>query len=217
MKCFGEDRTGRMPPFLSTRSGSRVAPRPTLCGKMVAPRKLLWPWIASTPYRSGIPSLLSSASLCTRWTMPAHASGLFGVGLPPPPLRTEPMPNCRTAPSRRLFTSTWAICPIFSRSVMRSMSRSVFRSATTGLADDERRRKLDPLGDRLPTNRRHHHRGRRASHLIEGLSHGRQRWVRHRGCGDVVEAHHSDVVRDAAATVPKRPHRSECHHVVGNE
>src|SRR5260221_5191198 len=147
---------------------------------MVAPRKLLWPWIASTPYRSGIPSLLSSASLCTRWTMPAHASGLFGVGLPPPPLRTEPMPNCRTTPSPRLLTSTWAICPIFSTSVISSMSRSVFRSSTTRLADDKRRGKLDPLGDRLPSDGRHHHRGSGAPHLVQGLAHGRQRWVGHR-------------------------------------
>src|SRR5258708_28720614 len=201
-----------MAPILSTRSGSRVAPRPTLCGKMVAPRKLLWPWMASTPYRSGMPSLLSRASLCTRWTIPAHASGLLGVGLPPPPLRTEPMPNCRTAPSRRLFTSTWVICPIFSRSVMRSMSRSVFRSSATGLADDQRRGKLDPLGDRLTTHCRHHHRGRGASHLVQGLAYGRQRRVGARPLQEVVEAHHRPRLPRPAATTSTTAHHSQRHH-----
>ena len=41
-------------PMRRTRSGSCAAPRPILCGKMVALGRLLWPWTASTPNRIGI-------------------------------------------------------------------------------------------------------------------------------------------------------------------
>ena len=36
-------------PVRLARSGSRVAPMPMLCGRIVAPTTLLWPWTASTP------------------------------------------------------------------------------------------------------------------------------------------------------------------------
>src|SRR5437016_3507789 len=36
-------------------AGSRVAPGPMLCGKIVAPGMLLWPCTASVPHRRGIP------------------------------------------------------------------------------------------------------------------------------------------------------------------
>ncbi len=33
--------------ILRISAGSRIAPRPTLCGNSVAPTILLWPWTAS--------------------------------------------------------------------------------------------------------------------------------------------------------------------------
>jgi hypothetical protein len=36
-------------PMFWTSAGFRVAPRPMLCGKIVAPTTLLCPWTASTP------------------------------------------------------------------------------------------------------------------------------------------------------------------------
>ena len=42
-------------PIRSISSGSRAAPSPTLCGKIVAPTILLWPCTASVPPRSGWP------------------------------------------------------------------------------------------------------------------------------------------------------------------
>ena len=75
-----------------TSPGSRVAPRPMLCGKTVAPSALPLPWTASMPYSSGIPSRVSSAARWKRSTMSAHASGSFGVGVEPPPDRIEPSP-----------------------------------------------------------------------------------------------------------------------------
>ena len=41
-------------PMRRMSAGSCVAPRPMLCGKIVALGRLLWPWTASTPNRIGI-------------------------------------------------------------------------------------------------------------------------------------------------------------------
>ena len=41
-------------PMRRIRSGSRAAPSPIFCGKIVAPTMLAWPWTASIPNRLGI-------------------------------------------------------------------------------------------------------------------------------------------------------------------
>ena len=61
-----------------------------LCGKTVAPSRLPWPCTASTPYSSGMPSRVRSAARWKRSTMSAQASGVFSVGVDPPPDRMLP-------------------------------------------------------------------------------------------------------------------------------
>jgi hypothetical protein len=73
-----------------TSAGSRVAPRPMLCGNTVAPSRLPWPWTESTPYSSGMPRRVSSAACWKRSTMSAQAWGVFWGGVEPPPERMLP-------------------------------------------------------------------------------------------------------------------------------
>ena len=77
-------------PIRSTSRGSRVAPRPMLCGKTVAPSRFPWPWTESTPYTIGICSRVVSACAWKVSTVSAHASGVFWAGTEPPPESTEP-------------------------------------------------------------------------------------------------------------------------------
>ena len=83
-------------PMRSTRSASPAAPSPTLCGKIVAPTTLSWPWTASTPYRIGMPSRVASAACWKPSTIAYQPSASFGSGAPPPPLRTEPRSRSAT-------------------------------------------------------------------------------------------------------------------------
>ena len=104
-----------------TSFGSRVAPRPMLCGKTVAPIRLAWPCTESTPYRSGMPSRVSIAASWKSSTMSAQASGVFGVGTDPPPDRTLPSFQVRTSDGSPATSprSAWVIWPTFSSRVIR--------------------------------------------------------------------------------------------------
>jgi hypothetical protein len=69
----------------------RVAPSPTLCGKIVAPYMLLLPWTASIPYRRGMPKRVFRAARWKSSVMLSHNSGVaFGAGTLPPPLSILP-------------------------------------------------------------------------------------------------------------------------------
>ena len=76
-----------------TSFGSRVAPRPMLCGNTVAPSALPFPCTASMPYISGMPSRVRSAARWKRSIMSAQASGVFCAGVEPPPDRMLPSPK----------------------------------------------------------------------------------------------------------------------------
>jgi hypothetical protein len=71
-------------------------------------------------------------------TIATHASGVFGVGVEPPPESTEPSLNVATivaSPNgaERAPRSAWVIWPIFSSSVMRDR-RSLTRRPIGALA-----------------------------------------------------------------------------------
>jgi hypothetical protein len=57
----------------------------------------------------------------------------------------------------------------------------------------------------------------RVRHLLERLAHGGQRRIGQGGVGDVVEADHRDVVRDAAAEKAQRLESADRHWVVRDE
>ena len=118
-------------PIRSISSGSRIAPRPMLCGKIVAPMMLLWPCTASVPQIIGMPTPPSHVSIDASQNASASASQLSGVvrlsppGAELPPFSTEPSLNSRTSAGVTAEMSAWMTWPTFSSSVMRSRSSAM--------------------------------------------------------------------------------------------
>src|SRR4051794_34492475 len=77
-------------PTRCASAGSRVAPSPMLCGKIVAPTTLLWSCTASTPYRMGMPSGVARAAFWKLSYMSPQDAAVFGDGPEPPPDSPEP-------------------------------------------------------------------------------------------------------------------------------
>ena len=78
-------------PIRRTRAGSRAAPSPMSCGKIVAPATLLWPCTASPPYIIGTRSGAASAARWRPSVMSAQLRGVFGLGDDPPLDSTDPI------------------------------------------------------------------------------------------------------------------------------
>ena len=131
-----------MCPISWTRAGSRVAPRPMLCGKTVAPYMLPSPCTASMPYSNGMCSRVANAAFWKRSTMSAQAVGVFSVGVDPPPDRMLPRFQVviRVASTFTLPRSVCVIWPTFSAKVIRAS-----RSATGLAATTYRRRKISVI------------------------------------------------------------------------
>jgi hypothetical protein len=94
-KSFKEEEDPRkwvlVHPCIHAKNFYRVAPSPTLCGKIVAPYTLLLPWTASIPYRRGMPKRVFRAARWKSSVMLSHNSGVaFGAGTLPPPLSILP-------------------------------------------------------------------------------------------------------------------------------
>jgi hypothetical protein len=110
--------------------GSRLAPSPMLCGKMVAPRTLLCPCTASMPYMTGMPRGVACAALWKPSYMSAHPVGVLSAGAEPPPERIDPMRyavmSCGLVSAARSTCASW---PSLSSRVIRP-SRSATRAGT---------------------------------------------------------------------------------------
>src|SRR4051794_33427784 len=132
-----------MCPSCSASAGSCAAPIPMLCGKIVAPTRLLSPCTESMPYMSGICSGVRRARSWKSSIMSAHVCGVLPLaGTDPPPDRMEPryqaamkfallldvVPFCALLadplPSENAGRSGWVIRPTFSSSDMRERRSS---------------------------------------------------------------------------------------------
>ena len=77
------------------------------------------------PRRTGLHRLrVVMAAVWKLFTISCHPCGVLLLGLPSPPLRTEPIKNVVTSAGWILPISTWVIWPIFSSSVMRASKSS---------------------------------------------------------------------------------------------
>ena len=108
-------------PIFLISSGSRIAPRPMFCGKMVAPTMFACPWTASTPHIVGIcspdplrPNSTAFQNASASFSHSAAGAFSFPPGALLPPARIEPNLYLRMSSGVTLEMSGWTVCATFS-------------------------------------------------------------------------------------------------------